>query len=89
MKFPFAFINCFNSSSDTLETNNQIIPYETGGERIQKFSVFSYKELKAATDGFRASSRIGEGGFGSVYKGRLEDGSFVAVKVLSVELERE
>ncbi|KAM3340107.1 hypothetical protein P3S68_029977 [Capsicum galapagoense] len=87
MKFPFAFINCFNSSSDTLETNNQIIPYETGGERIQKFSVFSYKELKAATDGFRASSRIGEGGFGSVYKGRLEDGSFVAVKVLSVELE--
>ncbi|XP_060176918.1 putative serine/threonine-protein kinase isoform X2 [Lycium barbarum] len=84
MKFPFAFTNCFNSSSDRMETN-QIIPY--GGKRFQKFSVFSYKELKAATHGFRASNIIGEGGFGSVYKGQLQDGSFVAVKVLSVELE--
>ncbi|KAH0779522.1 hypothetical protein KY290_005949 [Solanum tuberosum] len=66
---------------------NQIIPYETGGKRVQKFSIFSYKELKVATHGFRASNRIGEGGFGSVYKGRLEDGSFVAVKVLLIELE--
>ncbi|KAK6778674.1 hypothetical protein RDI58_025392 [Solanum bulbocastanum] len=86
MKFSFAFSNCFNPSSDIMETN-QIIPYETGGERVQKFSIFSYKELKVATHGFRASNRIGEGGFGSVYKGRLEDGSSVAVKVLLVELE--
>ncbi|CAN4109606.1 unnamed protein product [Withania somnifera] len=85
MKFPFALLNCFNSSSDTTLETNQINPY--GGKRIQKFSVFSYKELKAATHGFIASNRIGEGGFGSVYKGRLQDGSFVAVKVLSVELE--
>ncbi|XP_015160681.1 putative serine/threonine-protein kinase isoform X3 [Solanum tuberosum] len=51
------------------------------------FSVYSYNDLKAATHGFRASNKIGEGGFGSVYKGRLQDGSFMAVKVLSVELE--
>ncbi|XP_049342657.1 putative serine/threonine-protein kinase [Solanum verrucosum] len=86
MKFSFAFSNCFNPSSDIMETN-QIIPYETGGKRVQKFSSFSFKELKVATHGFRASNRIGEGGFGSVYKGRLEDGSFVAVKVLLIELE--
>ncbi|KAL2502767.1 Protein kinase superfamily protein [Forsythia ovata] len=41
--------------------------------------------MKTATQGFR--HKIGEGGFGSVYKGRLQDGVFVAVKVLSVELE--
>ncbi|XP_069144846.1 putative serine/threonine-protein kinase isoform X4 [Solanum lycopersicum] len=51
------------------------------------FTVYSYSELKAATHGFRASNKIGEGGFGSVYKGRLQDGTFMAVKVLSVELE--
>ncbi|XP_016439954.1 putative serine/threonine-protein kinase isoform X3 [Nicotiana tabacum] len=84
MKFPFPFTSCFSSSSGTMDAN-QIIPY--GGQRAQKFSVFTYKELKAATHGFRVSSRIGEGGFGSVYKGRLEDGSIVAVKVLSIELE--
>nr|XP_018630183.1 putative serine/threonine-protein kinase isoform X1 [Nicotiana tomentosiformis] len=84
MKFPFPFTSCFSSSSGTMDTS-QINPYD--GQRAQKFSVFSYKELKAATHGFRASSRIGEGGFGSVYKGRLEDGSSVAVKVLSIELE--
>ncbi|XP_059305804.1 putative serine/threonine-protein kinase isoform X2 [Lycium ferocissimum] len=51
------------------------------------FTVYNYNELKAATHGFRASNKIGEGGFGSVYKGMLKDGIFVAVKVLSVELE--
>ena len=32
------------------------------------FRVFSYNELKAATGGFRSSEKIGEGGFGIVYK---------------------
>ncbi|KDO48413.1 hypothetical protein CISIN_1g039630mg, partial [Citrus sinensis] len=50
-----------------------------------KFSKISYNELKIATNGFRTSNKIGEGGFGSVYKGRLEDGTVVAVNVLSVE----
>lgn len=86
MKFPFAFTNCFNRSSDTLETN-QIISREKGGKNIQNFSVFTYKELKSATHGFKESNRIGEGGFGSVYKGQLKDGSFVAVKVLLVDLD--
>lgn len=33
---------------------------------IPKFHIFSYNELKAATQGFRY--KIGEGGHGSVYK---------------------
>ncbi|KAK9124285.1 hypothetical protein Sjap_013887 [Stephania japonica] len=49
------------------------------------FDVYSYEELKSATQGFSASNKIGEGGFGSVYKGQLQDGTDVAVKVLSME----
>ncbi|CAI9757068.1 unnamed protein product [Fraxinus pennsylvanica] len=45
----------------------------------------SYKELQLATENFNPRNKIGEGGFGSVYKGRLKDGSLAAVKVLSVE----
>ncbi|KAI3516917.1 hypothetical protein L1887_16063 [Cichorium endivia] len=41
---------------------------------------FSYKELKTATENF--SKKLGEGGFGSVFQGTLEDGSQIAVKCL-------
>lgn len=35
---------------------------------------FQFKELAMATQNFRDANLIGEGGFGSVYKGRLESG---------------
>lgn len=34
---------------------------------------FTFKELASATKNFRPECLIGEGGFGSVYKGRLEN----------------
>ncbi|KAG4908744.1 hypothetical protein JHK82_057395 [Glycine max] len=44
---------------------------------------FSFRELAAATKNFRPQSFLGEGGFGRVYKGRLETtGQVVAVKQL-------
>eukprot|EP01018_Ginkgo_biloba_P036203 Gb_02277 [translate_table: standard] len=46
--------------------------------------VFSLKTLKAATDNFHRDKKLGEGGFGPVYKGRLLDGNDIAVKKLSV-----
>lgn len=39
-----------------------------GGQSVEHFPVYSYTELKAATQGFNSSNRIGEGSFGSVYK---------------------
>ncbi|XP_055823074.1 probable LRR receptor-like serine/threonine-protein kinase At1g56140 isoform X2 [Solanum dulcamara] len=45
---------------------------------------FSYSELRAATGDFSSSNKLGEGGFGPVYKGTLEDERVVAVKQLSV-----
>ncbi|XP_011009661.1 PREDICTED: probable LRR receptor-like serine/threonine-protein kinase RFK1 isoform X4 [Populus euphratica] len=44
---------------------------------------FSLKQIRAATDDFDPSNKIGEGGFGPVYKGQLPDGTVIAVKQLS------
>ncbi|XP_039812387.1 receptor-like serine/threonine-protein kinase ALE2 isoform X6 [Panicum virgatum] len=43
---------------------------------------FSLAEMEKATHGFDESRIIGEGGFGRVYEGILEDGERVAIKVL-------
>ncbi|KAB2601359.1 LRR receptor-like serine/threonine-protein kinase RFK1 [Pyrus ussuriensis x Pyrus communis] len=44
---------------------------------------FTLKQLKAATNDFDYDNKIGEGGFGPVYKGQLPDGRVIAVKQLS------
>ncbi|KHG20508.1 hypothetical protein F383_03730 [Gossypium arboreum] len=44
---------------------------------------FSLRQIKAATNNFDSSNKIGEGGFGPVYKGVLSDGMVIAVKQLS------
>ncbi|XP_028074546.1 receptor-like serine/threonine-protein kinase ALE2 isoform X9 [Camellia sinensis] len=43
---------------------------------------FSSSDIERATNNFNASRILGEGGFGRVYSGVLEDGTKVAVKVL-------
>ncbi|KAL1201968.1 putative LRR receptor-like serine/threonine-protein kinase [Cardamine amara subsp. amara] len=44
---------------------------------------FTLRQIKAATDNFDVTRKIGEGGFGSVYKGELPEGKLIAVKQLS------
>ncbi|KAK1284275.1 putative LRR receptor-like serine/threonine-protein kinase [Acorus calamus] len=79
-------MSCFNclftrgesSPSGTVET-------EEGFSGVLNVRTYAYKELKHATDDFSEHNKIGEGGFGSVYKGRLKDGTIVAIKVLAAE----
>ncbi|KAF8408694.1 hypothetical protein HHK36_004758 [Tetracentron sinense] len=47
-------------------------------------NTFSYAKLRTATEEFNPENKLGEGGFGTVYKGILLDGRVVAVKKLSV-----
>ncbi|XP_024198025.1 probable leucine-rich repeat receptor-like serine/threonine-protein kinase At3g14840 [Rosa chinensis] len=46
---------------------------------------FTFKQIKAATNNFDPVNKIGEGGFGYVYKGILLDGTIIAVKQLSAK----
>ncbi|RZC74185.1 hypothetical protein C5167_049670 [Papaver somniferum] len=50
---------------------------------LLRTSYFTLREVKAATKNFDRANKIGEGGFGPVYKGLRPDGSFIAVKQLS------
>ncbi|CAI9088781.1 OLC1v1023205C1 [Oldenlandia corymbosa var. corymbosa] len=50
---------------------------------LENAKLYTYKELQIATEDFSPGNKIGEGGFGSVYKGTLRDGRLAAIKVLS------
>ncbi|XP_021848856.1 cold-responsive protein kinase 1 isoform X2 [Spinacia oleracea] len=52
---------------------------------VENIKFYTYRELQLATENFSQVNKIGEGGFGLVYKGRLKDGTMIAVKVLSPE----
>ncbi|KAI4337273.1 hypothetical protein L6164_015709 [Bauhinia variegata] len=47
--------------------------------------IIEYKQIEQSTNNFRESNILGEGGFGCVYKARLEDKLDVAVKKLYCE----
>ncbi|KAL4654590.1 hypothetical protein ACB092_01G390800 [Castanea dentata] len=51
------------------------------------YRMISYHELCRGTNNFCESNLLGIGGFGSVYKGVLFDGTIVAIKVLNLQLE--
>lgn len=74
------------ASGDEVYPDGQILP-------TPNLRIFSFTELKVATKGFRSDTVLGEGGFGQVFKGWLEDkaqsksgnGMVIAVKKLNSE----
>ncbi|XP_050208404.1 putative wall-associated receptor kinase-like 16 [Mercurialis annua] len=48
--------------------------------RGEKAKLFTSEELERATDNYNRSRFLGQGGYGTVYKGMLPDGTIVAVK---------
>uniref|UniRef100_A0A7N1A9B0 Uncharacterized protein n=1 Tax=Kalanchoe fedtschenkoi TaxID=63787 RepID=A0A7N1A9B0_KALFE len=44
---------------------------------------FKFETIKVATDNFKKDNKLGQGGFGSVYKGKLVEGKEIAVKRLA------
>ncbi|KAK7260583.1 hypothetical protein RIF29_26751 [Crotalaria pallida] len=67
----------FGSSS---EQNNEA---DLQRMAAQEQKIFAYETLVAATKNFNPIHKLGEGGFGPVYKGKLNDGREIAVKKLS------
>ncbi|KAK7373641.1 hypothetical protein VNO80_07056 [Phaseolus coccineus] len=51
--------------------------------KVQELLTFNLEKLVTATNEFHPSNKLGQGGFGPVYKGQLHDGREIAVKRLS------
>ncbi|XP_054776640.1 G-type lectin S-receptor-like serine/threonine-protein kinase At1g11330 isoform X2 [Prosopis cineraria] len=52
-------------------------------EKLEELPLFEFEKLAIATNNFHNSNRLGQGGFGPVYKGELQDSQVIAVKRLS------
>ncbi|XP_054777768.1 G-type lectin S-receptor-like serine/threonine-protein kinase At1g11330 isoform X2 [Prosopis cineraria] len=60
-----------------------IVDDEISSEMLKELPLFEFEKLAVATNNFHSANKIGQGGFGPVYKGKLQDGQEVAVKRLS------
>ncbi|KAK4489184.1 hypothetical protein RD792_004978 [Penstemon davidsonii] len=95
------FFNIFKDKSKRSKPNNAAAAAKSTGdisivpnmynEIDQNLRVFSLLELKEATKNFNRLLRIGQGGFGSVYKGSIRplngqgDSTIVAIKKLNTQ----
>ncbi|KAG2685205.1 hypothetical protein I3760_10G113400 [Carya illinoinensis] len=52
-------------------------------DKLEELPILSREELASATNNFDQSNKLGQGGFGPVYRGKLPDGQEVAVKRLA------
>ncbi|CAA7020826.1 unnamed protein product [Microthlaspi erraticum] len=50
---------------------------------VSGLNFFEMHTIQNATDNFSISNKLGQGGFGTVYKGKLKDGKEIAIKRLS------
>ncbi|XP_058073054.1 receptor-like serine/threonine-protein kinase SD1-8 isoform X2 [Magnolia sinica] len=71
-----------NNGSDDRESINANMLRE-GRRKGLELPLFSFATVVAATDNFSPTNKLGQGGFGPVYKGMLHEGPEIAVKRLS------
>ncbi|KAK2360561.1 G-type lectin S-receptor serine/threonine-protein kinase [Trifolium repens] len=72
----------FNKIEKPEVYNNNVIG-ELSQEKLQELLLYNFEKLATATNNFDLSNKLGQGGFGPVYKGILQDGKEIAVKRLS------
>ncbi|XP_021840201.2 G-type lectin S-receptor-like serine/threonine-protein kinase B120 [Spinacia oleracea] len=69
--------------SSTDISGSQEIIYEENLANAKDLPLFNYNLVASATNFFSMENKLGEGGFGPVYKGTLPGGQEIAVKKLS------
>ncbi|XP_069147314.1 rust resistance kinase Lr10 isoform X2 [Solanum lycopersicum] len=69
-KFKRRHLSMYDTIERFLQTQNNFMPIR-----------YNYSHIKRMTRGFK--EKLGEGGYGTVYKGKLQSGRYVAVKMLS------
>ncbi|KAF4372288.1 hypothetical protein G4B88_007032 [Cannabis sativa] len=62
-------LSIYHSIEEFLQSQNNLVPIK-----------YAYSDIKKMSKGFK--TKLGEGGFGTVYKGKLRSGHFVAIKML-------
>ncbi|KAK7246626.1 hypothetical protein RIF29_41496 [Crotalaria pallida] len=76
----------FQRSQDPLMNGMVFSSNRHSGERNMddlELPMFDFHTITVATNNFSEANKLGQGGFGSVYKGRLMEGQEIAVKRLS------
>ncbi|XP_076938570.1 putative inactive leucine-rich repeat receptor-like protein kinase At3g03770 isoform X2 [Bidens hawaiensis] len=56
-----------------------------GSLAVPAHRAFALEELEEATNGFNTSTFMGEGSHGQMYRGRLKDGSYVAIQCMKMK----
>ncbi|XP_040952408.1 receptor-like serine/threonine-protein kinase ALE2 isoform X1 [Gossypium hirsutum] len=69
--------------SSSMASSTSMSLMSTMATSARSIKTFALAELEKATDKFSSKRILGEGGFGRVYGGVMEDGSEVAVKLLT------
>ncbi|CAL5427208.1 unnamed protein product [Camellia sinensis] len=65
-----------------LTNSERFDPKEIGDDGKHEVKLFSFASILAATNNFSPENKLGQGGFGPVYKGILPEGQEIAVKRL-------
>ncbi|XP_061350020.1 G-type lectin S-receptor-like serine/threonine-protein kinase At4g27290 [Gastrolobium bilobum] len=81
-----AFSYIYITNTKNTEETDKIMPTEDNdkcGQEDFELPLFDLATIVNATNNFSTESKLGEGGFGPVYKGTLLDGQDIAVKRLS------
>ncbi|GJN16806.1 hypothetical protein PR202_gb03827 [Eleusine coracana subsp. coracana] len=72
-------------SQGASDSKKDIIIHRDGSSQNIAAQTFTFRELAAATKNFRQDCLLGEGGFGRVYKGRLENGQNSTSQAVAVK----
>ncbi|XP_076907779.1 calmodulin-binding receptor-like cytoplasmic kinase 2 [Bidens hawaiensis] len=77
----------FSGASDSTDGRKRVTIRDIYGTRNDSTHMkepgsvkFTMQEINQATKNFSPALKVGQGGFGTVYKGQLQDGTLVAVK---------
>ncbi|KAM7507272.1 hypothetical protein LguiA_017725 [Lonicera macranthoides] len=68
------------TASESFKNGDEIEKDKMDG---QDLNIFSFASVLVSTNNFSSENKLGEGGFGPVYKGKLSDGREIAIKRLS------
>ncbi|KAL2462698.1 G-type lectin S-receptor-like serine/threonine-protein kinase CES [Forsythia ovata] len=73
-----------NELEDTITASGKYRqPSDEMDKKMTQLNIFSFQSIAMATNNFSDENKLGEGGFGPVYKGELPGGQEIAIKRLS------